>query len=77
MIQLADTRVLITVQIIDDTNGLALMFAFATGLLSLIVSFASAVERVAGHLLYLVDTFKLTMTVSGIIGRSVLWGCGL
>lgn len=77
MMTLQDTRILITIQVIDDIHGLALMLAFATGLFSIVVSLAAAVERVAGYLLYLVDTFKLTITMGGIVGRSVLWGVGL
>ena len=77
MMTLTDTRILVTIQVIDDTQGLALMFAFATGLLSLVVGFASTVERLAGHLLCLVDTVSTYLTVGGIVGRSVLWGCGL
>jgi hypothetical protein len=78
MMQLADTRIAVQIVIVDDTQTVAYMLAFATGFFALIAGLISSVRLLGGDLLYLFDALKMAasiyLTVGGIVGKSVLWG---
>jgi len=74
MTTLEVTRVLITVQLVDDTNELVYLFAFVTGLFAML---AGLVAYVDGWMEDITEAVTFTAKVMTIIVKSLAYGLGV
>jgi hypothetical protein len=74
MMTLRDTRILISVQLVSDTNELVYLFAFVTGLFAML---AGLIAYIDGWLDDITEAVIFTGKVVTIAAKSLAFGLGV
>lgn len=81
MMTLRDTRVLISVQLVSDTNELIYLFAFVTGLFAMLAGIVACFNGqwayIAGWRVDICEAASFTGKVMTIAVKSVAFGLGV
>ena len=77
MMTLSATKVLVTIQLVDDTNELLYFFLFVTSLFAIFARIGRFVAYVAGWIEDITEAVIFTAKVTAIAFKSLAYGLGV